>query len=102
MATKFTPRKRKHFFPILNRELALMQRECKCFQCHLVHHDTLVCKGYIQPTPVSITYELKIVYCPPSAPKVFVITPEIEYSPKIHMYKETKNLCLYYPTESPW
>jgi hypothetical protein len=100
---KYFPKKRNDYFSMLYRELSLMKKECECFTCKLCNGNSeLICVGSIKPTSVSISYDLKIIYRPPEAPQVFVISPAIEYSPEIHMYKESKSLCLFYPTEMPW
>lgn len=66
----------------------------------------LVWKGNITPSPLSNTYQLKVVYEMGSGPKVFVLQPELyipEGSKLPHVYsEEKKQLCLYYPNGKEW
>ena len=60
-----------------------------------------MCTGQFWPHEECDRYEVEIIYKLGSPPKVFILSPEIRYSPKIHMYSD-KSLCLYYPRDMPW
>ncbi len=66
----------------------------------------LIWKGYITPSPLSNTYQLRLVYEKGKNPKVFVLQPElsIPQGNKLpHVYsEEKKQLCLYYPNGKEW
>ena len=56
-------------------------------------------KGYLQPQPQSPKYLVKIIYKIKKSPKVWVLSPEIDYAP--HRYSN-QALCLYYPKDQSW
>lgn len=66
----------------------------------------LIWKGNITPSPLSTTYQLKLIYKIGDSPKVFVLHPKLcipEGFKLPHVYSEQKNqLCLYYPDGKEW
>lgn len=46
-------------------------------------------------------YLIKVRYSRKSAPKIFIVTPEIRYKQAPHLYKDS-SLCLYKPTLWKW
>lgn len=71
-------------------------------------HNQIIWKHKIQPTPLSIVYEIKLEYVQNSFPKVYVVNPNPLPKAKgakklMHVYDEQKQrLCLYYPTAKEW
>jgi hypothetical protein len=64
----------------------------------------LILTGSIKPTPLSVSYEIKIMYEKKGTPKVWVTSPKLERynNEKIpHMYNQ-KRLCLFYPKAKEW
>lgn len=88
-------------FAISMREKKLIEKYYDCFDCK-INRNKLKCIGNIKPTDYSISYKLKIEYKPPISPDVSIISPEIDYNDDIHMYSDTKNLCLYYTGDMRW
>lgn len=64
-------------------------------------HKKLTFEGTFTIPYSSIEYDVQISLRLPEAPKVFILNPKIEYSSKIHVYKDT-SLCLYYPKDNSW
>lgn len=66
---------------------------------------TLKAVGYVQPTPLSEAYKVKIEYRPHEPPKVWVLEPKLvprEAGGRIpHMYGQ-ECLCLYLPGADEW
>ena len=66
----------------------------------------LTWKGNITPSPLSVTYTLKLVYKLGDRPKIFVLHPKLGIpggSKLPHVYsEEKKQLCLYYPDGKEW
>ncbi len=60
----------------------------------------LTCKGTYKPT--NTLYEYKVVYDGISNPTVTVVSPCIDFNHDIHMYSDTKGLCLHYPKDKSW
>lgn len=96
---KHTPHQKD--FPKLMCELGAIKNNYDCFNCK-IKGDTLICTGKIQPTEFSRIYSIKISYKVWGKPKVWITDPVIEYNCDIHMFKDEKNLCLYYHYEKPW
>jgi len=71
----------------------------------LFEDNLLVWKGNITPTPLSQTYEVKIVYRKNKHPKVTVLDPKLtipEGQEKLpHVHKDG-TLCLYYHEYNEW
>ncbi|OYU79260.1 MAG: hypothetical protein CFE23_14830 [Flavobacterium sp. BFFFF1] len=63
-----------------------------------IREGKLICYGSCQPTDLSPIFNYRIEWAPGLNPKVFVISPQIEYDDDIHMYSD-KSLCLYYPKD---
>lgn len=87
----------------LTVEKNLLEQRFPAFRCNPVARrtDTLTCTGFIQPTPHSVTYRLKLVYPVWGIPKIYVVEPTIQPSLDIHIYPQG-HLCLYHPVETPW
>ena len=66
---------------------------------------TLVAEGNVQPTPLSVTYRVRIEYRGSTPPQVSVIDPPLERrpdQPRIpHMFRQ-RHLCLYLPGTGEW
>jgi len=64
-----------------------------------------VCRGNLQPTPVSETYKVRIEYAIKNAPKVWVESPKlrrrIEAERIPHTYDDDRP-CLYLPSAGYW
>lgn len=63
--------------------------------------NVLECTGQCQPSQHSPVYTYKVRYMPGKPPKVFVISPKIDYDVDAHMYSDG-SLCLYYPKDYSW
>ncbi len=102
MAISFANR-RMSDYQKLTVEKALLEKRYPTFRGNHIDRrtDTLTCVGSIQPTPHSDTYQLKLIYPVWGIPKMYVVTPQIEPSPTIHIYQQG-HLCLYHPIETPW
>lgn len=67
----------------------------------------LVWEFFAQPTPLSRTYRLRIMYALGEAPQVFVVDPDLTVLangrklPHVYTQKPTK-LCLYLPKSGEW
>lgn len=59
-------------------------------------------KGTIQPDGLCRSYDFLIKYKFLNSPEVWIVNPDIEYDFNIHMYKDSKQLCLFHPTKAPW
>lgn len=59
----------------------------------------LICVGKYKPSSTSGEYEFRIEYDIFNAPKVFVISPLIEYNDDIHMFPSDNSLCLYHKSD---
>ena len=89
-------------YKILYMQLQGIEKKYDCFTCKIIGHGSmLLCKGSLQPLDYIEPYQIKFTQTAGNAPRVFVVSPQVEYNPKIHMYKEG-NLCLYYPVEFNW
>lgn len=62
-------------------------------------------RGWVQPTPLSERYELRVDYRVGQVPKVTVLSPDLEQRPGgddlPHTYREGY-LCLYLPRAKEW
>ena len=56
--------------------------------------------GTLQPTEISPTYKIKIIYRYKKSPKAFVIEPSILNNP--HLYPNDQSICIHYPKDSSW
>ncbi|WP_049760079.1 hypothetical protein [Anaeromyxobacter dehalogenans] len=65
------------------------------------HHRTVVWEGYLQPTPESPRYFIRVTYGPYTLPKVFVLSPKLRTDAP-HVYPKDRSLCLYWPEEWRW
>jgi len=89
-------------YQILYMQKQLIEKQYECFKCSIKFHgQSIVCKGWLQPLEYIEPYQIEIMQNPGNSPKVFIKSPKIEYSTKIHMYKKG-NLCLYYPPDFNW
>jgi len=87
------------------REQAAWVRTCyPSFRCD-VRGGLLVCRGQLQPTPVSRTYEVQVHYRVGTWPRVFVPVNQIqplEPGGKIpHTYGADRP-CIFYPDRQSW
>jgi hypothetical protein len=62
----------------------------------------LTCFGSVNPSEYSISYTYKVRFSIGKKPKVFAVSPKIEYQEDIHMYPNDNSLCLYYPGDFSW
>lgn len=88
----------------VHEQLAVMSLVHPAFRCS-VNRGTLVCRGAITPTPLCCTYQVRITYRAPGAPRAFVVGPPLrrrkpdECIP--HTYKGD-HPCLYFPATNEW
>lgn len=78
-----------------------VEQSYPCFSCK-AYADRLECLGSIRPDPEDpegMRYKVKIVYR--QKPSVWIVSPKIEISRSIHMYRDG-SLCLYYPVDFTW
>ena len=68
-------------------------------KCKILN-DTLICEGEIDSNSHS-KYKIRIEFRSGFVPCVFVLNPNIERDPEIHIYQEG-NLCLYFPGDLKW
>lgn len=69
--------------------------------------NTLTWKYSLQPTPMSITYDVKLVYQLNQDPNVFITSPKLKFAEGKkalpHVYDTDKQwLCLYYRKAREW
>lgn len=61
--------------------------------------------GFLRPTNLSETYQIKVRYSIKNAPEVWVLSPELINRPTgetvPHVYSG-RRLCLYYPKNAEW
>ena len=82
------------------RQKSLIEQYFPCFKCHL-YGNRLTCKGRIIPSEDCDEYLIRIRYDYEKVPRVEIIEPTIEPSPKIHIYG-CGALCLCDPRQTPW
>ena len=56
-------------------------------------------RGVLKPREKSPEYTVKMVYKEKTIPKVWIVSPKIDYAP--HRYFD-QSLCLYYPDDRSW
>ena len=93
--------KHKDPFPLCYRQKKAIEHSYSCFVCRIVSHSVLRCIGFIKPDTHSPDYEVQIEYRPKSSPTVRILSPKIEMSSNIHVYRDG-SLCLYYPPDEKW
>lgn len=75
------------------------------FQAEPLRRGRLTWRGEVQPTPGSAVYTVKVIYSPPSPPKVFLEKPKLvrhaEHQSFNHVYPDGR-LCLYDPRNGEW
>lgn len=62
----------------------------------------VTCFGTVQPSEYSQIYSYKVRLTVGKKPKVFSVSPKIEYHEDIHMYPHDNSLCLHYPGDFSW
>ena len=73
-----------------------------------IHTNRLIWKTTLQPSELSLAYEIKIVYTLGQSPKVYVVSPKPLALADValrflHVYKQVKHqLCLYYGPAREW
>lgn len=103
MGSKFlrTP-KLKISMPMQKAYLDSKYPNSKC----IVQRGELTWTGYVQPTPYSFKYRLKITWTENRSPKVYVIEPMLnKYNDQNipHLYsQEEQRLCLFHPSYYEW
>lgn len=94
-----------HYNGGANANLILQKHTIKknydCFRCN-IKEGVLTCTGVIVPEDGCMGYKVKIQQRRGGSPKVWIVDPEIQYDPKIHMFEEDNSLCLYDSREVPW
>lgn len=95
--------RRKHILSA-GEQYARMRLLLPDFKCVMRKH-ILVAEGDVQPTPLSVTYRVRIEYRACVPPKVTVLSPPLVRRPsgeKIpHMFDQER-LCLYLPGSGQW
>lgn len=92
---------RPNYFGIAAREKVFLERNYD-FLHYSLDRFGLVVRGRFRPIPECPEYKYRVVYAPPTKPKVFITQPGIAYSDDIHMYPQDNSLCLYYPKDFTW
>ena len=95
-STKRTYNKYSH----LCYQQELIEKEYDFLDCRIIRN-VLTCTGSIKPDNCKGTYKVKIECVAGFEPKTTILSPEIEPSEKIHMYKD-HSLCLHYPPDMKW
>ncbi len=80
-------------------EKRFIEQHYKFISCSY-NKEKLVCKGFFKPT--NTLYNYKIVYDGITNPLVTIESPQIEYNEDIHIYPNSKSLCLHYPKDEDW
>jgi len=88
---------RRRFFA----QKALIEKFFPCFECHYEGRERLECIGHITPSLHCLEYTMLIHYRYGGVPIAWITDPEIEPSPRIHMYGD-RSLCLYFPEDDRW
>jgi len=78
----------------------LIEKAYDFFDCRIIRN-VLTCTGSIQPDNCNSIYKVKIECVAGLEPKTTILSPYIEPSVKIHMYKD-HSLCLHYPPDMKW
>ncbi|GGG24792.1 hypothetical protein GCM10011344_26830 [Dokdonia pacifica] len=81
---------------ILIREMKLLKSYYPFLDCKIIS-DKLICIGKTKPSDLSVEYTFKLIYDGVTVPRVYIVSPQVEYNDDIHIYPEEKNLCLYHP-----
>lgn len=69
--------------------------------CKIKNDLGMFCTGTLRPSSLCDEYKIEIYYQTGTPPKVYIISPKIEYNDEIHLYYD-RSLCLYYPKDMPW
>lgn len=86
---------------IMRREKHLLEKYFDFLKIQ-IDRNGLTCIGKVRPSEYSINYIYKVKFTVGKKPKVFAISPKIEYHEEIHMYPQDHSLCLYYPGDFSW
>lgn len=78
----------------------LIERHFPCFRC-LVKGRLLLCEGVITPSAGCPEYTIRLLAASGHAPSVFVVSPTLLPSRKIHLNADG-SLCLYFPPDFRW
>lgn len=97
---RFQPKNRKFSYQHFVLQKIYMQKHFPCFQCTL-KKGVMICSGTIVPSDHCDEYSIALSFRHGGVPKVRIKNPQIEPSPKIHMYTDGA-LCLYDYREEPW
>lgn len=89
----------KNTFAISRYQKYQIENKFNFLSCR-IENGVLIAKGKLQPELCN-EYEFQIKFRNDFAPQVFILSPEIEAKPEIHMY-DNGSLCLFYPKEQPW
>ena len=93
--------KYKNAYTSILLEIKRIRQRYPNFHCKIVWNKKLVCKGEIKSPETNELYKFLIEYNYFGVPKSYIISPILQYDPKIHLYKD-KSLCLYDWREDPW
>jgi hypothetical protein len=91
-----------HFRPLvlsLGHQIQTMRTDFPSFRFRR-EAGTPTWRGTLQPTEVSPLYKIKLVYCYPKPPRVWVVYPTLQPNAP-HCYRDG-SLCLYYPQDKSW
>lgn len=91
-----------------SQQVNLLRNRFPESKIHLVRDKKITWEGILQPTPLSGSYHVSMIYQKDEYPKVFVISPKPlnrarseESLP--HVYdNEKQQLCLFYPDGKEW
>ena len=95
------PKRRLSNTVILGWERHLLQKNYEFVQVRIISNQ-LICLGECTPCELSTTYSYKIKFAVGYYPKVYAVSPKIEYHEDIHIYPQDNSLCLFYPKDFSW
>lgn len=88
-------------YALLTNQKRLLEEHFSFLTCKVrVKNNVLDCIGILQPDLCKDRYKVKVEQVAGKEPKVTVLSPVIEPSVEIHMYKD-HSLCLHFPPDMP-
>ena len=87
-------------FSVLSYQKKLIEDHYSFLNCK-IENRVLTCVGQLQPDDCKNCYKIKIEYVAGNEPKSTILSPFIEPSRHIHMFRD-HSLCLHYPPDMQW
>lgn len=97
--SSFDGKKRPNSYAIAFLQKKNIETKYNFIKCRIIN-DSLICKGIIK-SDFSQTYTFKLEYRSGEFPQVYILSPTIDKSPDVHVFKEG-SLCLFYPPDIKW